>query len=49
METAEKWLGPDNKRDDIVLSLKKEGKSVKLLMFYVSSLFTVLEAVCFTC
>jgi hypothetical protein len=29
MEAAEKWWGPDNKRDDTVLSLEKEGKSVK--------------------
>ncbi len=32
MTAPEKWLGPENKRDDIVLSLEKGGKSVKLLM-----------------
>jgi hypothetical protein len=49
MEAVEKRPGPDNKRNNTVLGLEKEGKSVRLLMIYISSMFTVLEAVCFTC
>jgi hypothetical protein len=45
METAEKWLGSDNKMNDTVLSFETEGKSVKLLMITFARSSTVLDDV----
>ncbi len=45
MEAAATWLGPDNKRYVIVLSLEKEGNSVKLLLITFAHSSTVLEVV----
>ncbi len=41
MKAEDNWLGPDSKRNDTIFNLKKEAKSVKLLMITVAHCFTL--------